>query len=134
MGQDKLQKLALALQTTPEQLLGWEKRSMPSVINERIRARREELGMSQLDLAKRIGYTTKGAVSHLESGDRDIRQGMLMKLSDALGVSIEWLLYGDGAVYPAPSALTDSEMELLKEFRHLSEERQALVLEVIKAL
>lgn len=39
---------------------------------ERVRARREELGMSQLDLALKVNLQTKQAISKIENGERGV--------------------------------------------------------------
>ena len=47
---------------------------------EDLREAREKLGMSQVELARLLGYKDKSSISRLESGDRDInpRQEMLI--------------------------------------------------------
>lgn len=59
---------------------------------ERMRARREELGMSQLDLALKIGYNTKQAISKIEKGERSVKISKIELLADALDVSIDYLM------------------------------------------
>lgn len=63
-------------------------------IYERIKERRKRLGMSQEDLAKRVGYCGRSAIAKVESGKIDISQSMIKKYADALGVSPVFLLYG----------------------------------------
>lgn len=55
-------------------------------VGNKIRTRREELGLSQEQLATRIGYKTRGAVSKLENGDREISFKKMMEISKALKV------------------------------------------------
>lgn len=55
-------------------------------IGDRIRTLREERGMSQLDLAKKMGFKTKGAISHIENAGNDVTLKNIRKAADALGV------------------------------------------------
>ena len=64
-------------------------------IYERIRELRLSRGMSQYELAKKVGYEGRSAISKVENGGRDISQSMIQKYADALGVTPTYLLYGD---------------------------------------
>lgn len=63
-------------------------------IFERIKNRRLELNMSQEELALKTGYKTKGAISRIENGSRDINQSQIELFAKALDVSPEYLLLG----------------------------------------
>ena len=43
-------------------------------IGKRIKARREELGMTQEELAARLGYKSKTTIAKIENGTNDIVQ------------------------------------------------------------
>lgn len=62
-------------------------------INERIIAKTKELGMSQVELAKRTGLT-KGAVNQWFKGISAPNGENLLRTATALGVSPEWLQTG----------------------------------------
>ena len=55
-------------------------------------ARRKELGMSQSDLAPKIGLSTMG-LSYLERGTRKLKVEVLEKWIEALGMEIEIKLF-----------------------------------------
>ena len=57
--------------------------SDPLLIGDRIREARKKVGLSQVDLAKRVGVT-QPAVANWESGVHDPRRLMLAKIGDAL--------------------------------------------------
>lgn len=61
-------------------------------IKDRIRERRLELGMTQDELADKVGFKTKGSVCKLETGDRSIPIGRLRKLAEALETSVDYLI------------------------------------------
>lgn len=64
-------------------------------IYERIKSLRLALGMSQAELAKKVGYEGRSAISKVESGERDISQSMIELYAKALNVPPIYLLYGN---------------------------------------
>ncbi|MCF0106212.1 MAG: helix-turn-helix transcriptional regulator, partial [Holdemanella sp.] len=48
-------------------------------IGERIRKRREELGMSQEELAELMGYKNRSTIAKIESGANDVVQKNIVK-------------------------------------------------------
>lgn len=42
-----------------------------------IKMRREELGMSQEQLAKKVGYTSRSTIARIERGDFDLSQSKI---------------------------------------------------------
>jgi transcriptional regulator with XRE-family HTH domain len=66
-------------------------------IGERIRQARKSSGMSQADLARRLGVS-QPAIANWESGLHDPRRLMLAKLAAALESPLDWLAAGDRSV------------------------------------
>lgn len=66
-------------------------------IPERIKYRRIELGMSQTELAKKVGYSGKTAISKIECGERQLRQSMIVKIADALETTPSYIMGWDEA-------------------------------------
>lgn len=62
-------------------------------VGKRIRARRDALGLTQTQLALRVGID-KGTVWRYETDRSPPHTNHLIKLSDVLGVSVDWLLRG----------------------------------------
>ena len=63
-------------------------------IGKRILDRRKQLGLTQEALPEKAEVTTQ-FVSYAESGKRAMRPENLLKISEALGVSADYLLTGD---------------------------------------
>lgn len=61
-------------------------------IGQRIYERRTQLGLSQQDLADRVGYTSRSAINKIEKGFRGFPSASLLKFAKALQVSPSWLL------------------------------------------
>ena len=51
---------------------------------ERIRKKRIELGITQEELATRMGYTSKSTITKIEQGIRDVPQNKIAKFAEAL--------------------------------------------------
>lgn len=64
-------------------------------VGERIRQRRLELELTQEELAKRLGYKTRTAISNVEKGKEDLTTTRVRKFADALGVTPEYLMGWD---------------------------------------
>lgn len=56
-----------------------------------IKARREELGMSQDELAKKVGYKSRSTVNKIEMG-REVKPTMLKRFAHALDCSMSYLM------------------------------------------
>jgi transcriptional regulator with XRE-family HTH domain len=93
-----------------------------------IKQRRIELGMSQEDLAKKVGYAGKSAISKLEAGERKIYQAQLLVLAKALQTTPSFLLgYDDTQITPTHlkklgfdeskiNKLNDKDFDLIKSY------------------
>ena len=68
-------------------------------IFERIRFLRKQQKMSQQELAYKVGYKDKSAISKVELGDREINQAMIVKYADALGVSPTYIMFGETSTF-----------------------------------
>lgn len=74
-----------------------------SVLSVRIRQRREELGMSQEELAARMGYRSKSSITKIEKGINDIPQNKLEDFAAALETTTAWLLGLEAEAAPIPA-------------------------------
>ncbi len=88
---------------------------------DRIRTRREQLNMSQEELAKRLGYKSRSTIAKIESGENDITQSKIVAFAKALGVKPGYLMGWEDAPAPAsPSlSLTQQEETHIKKYRQL---------------
>lgn len=61
-------------------------------IGDRIKERRLELGMTQEELADKVGFKARASVSRLEGGDRNIPLSKLKKLAEVLETTVGYLM------------------------------------------
>ena len=69
-----------------------------------IKHRRKELGMTQTDLAKKLGYTDKSMISKIENGSIDLPQSKIISFAEALNISPSDLM---GWEEPSPANKLD---------------------------
>lgn len=58
----------------------------------RIKERRQELQLSQEELAKRLGYKSRSSINKIEKGLNDISQSKIVEIAKALQTTPEWLM------------------------------------------
>lgn len=102
MGQDKVVRLAEFLRVTPGYLLGTDAADdgpEKDTVGARIRERREATGLSQAELAARLGYESRSSVNKIESGERGLPASAIKPMADALGITPMELMGWNEAPY-----------------------------------
>lgn len=61
-------------------------------IGDRIKNRREELGLSQDELAEKMGYKSRSTIAKIEKGVNDVSQKTIVKFAEALSTSVADLM------------------------------------------
>lgn len=87
-------------------------------IGDRIKNRREELNMSQNDLAVKLGLKDKSSISKIEKSKDDVSLKNVEKMALALNCSIPFLMGWD--VYSPAAPLRPDESELLSNYNSLN--------------
>ena len=64
-------------------------------IGSRIKARRQELKMSQREMAARLGYTDHTTLTRIEAGKVDLPQSRIVKIAEVLGVTPGYIMGWD---------------------------------------
>ena len=83
-----------------------------------IRNRRLELGLTQAELAKKIGYRSISTIAKIERGINDIPQSKIKAFADALNTTPGELM-GEVEPAPVPLSLTQQEETHIKKYRQL---------------
>lgn len=61
-------------------------------IGKRIKERREELGMTQDELAQKVGYKSRSSINKIENGGNDLPQGKIVAFAKALDTTPSYLM------------------------------------------
>ncbi len=77
----------------------------------RIKKRREELGLSQEELAHRMGYRSRSSINKIELGLNDIPQSKISKFAEALETTEVYLLGFEENPDPSLAELSKSYMK-----------------------
>ena len=93
-------------------------------IGERIFQKRTELGISQDELAQKVGYKDRSSITKIESGERDIRQKMVVAFAEALHTTPQWLMgyeeNQDGAAASNAQLLPSDSIRMVPCFESVS--------------
>ncbi len=99
-------------------------------IGDRVKKLRTEKGITQSELAEKLGYKSKTSVAHIENG-RDIPRSMVVKLSELLDTSPAYLMGWEDEppapaepVKPAQHDLTPRQERIVELFDELTEPQQ----------
>ena len=107
-------------------------------IGERIKARREELGMSQDELARMVGYKWRSSINKIELGGQRLPQKKIVEIARALRVTPSYLMGWEDNVYiddngetQLVAELTAVQEELMEKVFMLSPTYQTILLDLV---
>ena len=93
-------------------------------IGMRIKERREALGMSQSELARKVGYTSRTTINKIERDGRGISQDKIVAIAKALKVTPSYLMgWEDEDV----TLITGEQEIILEKFFKLTPEHQQIL-------
>ncbi|MBE5942499.1 MAG: helix-turn-helix domain-containing protein [Lachnospiraceae bacterium] len=116
-----------------------------SDISNKVKKRRLSLGLSQEDLAKKLGYKSKTTINKIESGVNDIPRKKIKDFAVALETTPEYFLDYSNSLSSTSStkddnhiveidSITYEEETLLFYYRKLSQQGQSIAQERMKEL
>ena len=101
----------------------------------RVRAARVAAGLTQLELARAMGYSTRSTISRIESGDNQVPMDRLDALAAALRTTPAYLLGQDGAAAEPAAPQADP---FLQEFwrcaMSLRRDQQEMLLRLMREM
>lgn len=105
---------------------------------ERVRQRREQLGMSQEQLAQKMGYSSRTSINKIENG-RPCSQKIIVRLADALNVSIPYLMgWQEDYIEEKPTVqddgLSDNQRKLIEFAKSVPDDKAEMILRVIRSI
>lgn len=105
-------------------------------LGQNIRIYRERLGLSQSELAERLGYKDRSTIAKIEGGNSDLTQSKIAAIAKVLGVSPVVLMGLDDAESEQPTGgeLSEGKRRLIQFAQTLTEEQAALALRVLRSI
>ena len=106
-----------------------------STVGNKILIMRKQLGWTQEELAKKMGYKSKSTINKIELGINDIPQSKIVKFANVLGTTPAYLMGWEEEQKNKPlniQNITEGEKALLELFNQVPEESQQMVLDMIR--
>ena len=106
-------------------------------IGDRIKRRREELRLSQDELAKKLGYKSRSSLNKIELNQRDLPQSKIKAIADALNTTPSYIMGWEENQNESKEAenteykLTPDEIILLSSYRELNTQGKEYILQTI---
>jgi transcriptional regulator with XRE-family HTH domain len=98
---------------------------------------RKQCGLSQDDLARLAGYTSRSSINKIEKGLVDLPQSKISLIASALGVSPTYILYGDKDPQqnptPTEGELDEGEKIWLDLYHRISEDSRDMLVKLVDA-
>ena len=110
-------------------------------IGKNIAEKRKELGLTQEELASRMGYKSKSTINKIELGKNDIPQSKIVKFAEVLKTTPAWLM-GWEEMQKKNDTLTDivvrlridsDFMSVVEDLHSLDEAKFAAVRQMLSA-
>lgn len=116
---------------------------MATSIGKKILERRKELGMTQEELAFKMGYKTKSAINKIELGKNDVSQSKVVKFAEALLTTPAHLMGWDEEMEQNPVELAERHFEMIMDedlaemfddFKTLDAKKRKIVKDLVRSL
>ena len=103
------------------------------MIGHNVKLFREKLGLTQEELAFRMGYKSKSTINKIEKNINDVNQTKINQLAKALNCDPSDLMVSQKKEKREVFEVSDEEKDLLRLFRQLSDDQKAMILGAVKA-
>lgn len=106
-------------------------------VGEKIRIRREQLGWSTRELADKMGYAHKSAISRIENGERELSPSKTKHFAEVLGVTVAFLMDWENSSVADLTVRLQSDagfFDLVNSLNKLSDEQQASIKQFVDML
>ena len=84
-------------------------------VGENIFKARKQAGLTQEELAERVGYKTKSAINKIEMGLRDLPQKKIVAFAKALNTTPAYLMGWEEAIQEEPVETAERHIEMIMD-------------------
>lgn len=112
-------------------------------IGERIKHRREELKMSQDELARKLGYRSRSSINKIERDASGLPQTKIADIAKALSTSPSYIMGWEEEMENGPVSLAETHADMLQDedmvviytyLKNLSTKKRAIVKDLARSL
>lgn len=105
--------------------------------------RRKELGITQEELALKMGYKSKSTINKIELGKNDIPQSKVVKFAEVLQTSVAYLMGWEEKIEADPVGMAELHFEMVmdedlteifEDFKTLDQKKRQIVKDLVKNL
>jgi transcriptional regulator with XRE-family HTH domain len=104
-----------------------------TLVATRLKQRRTYLGLSQPELAKRMGISFQ-QIQKYERAENRISASRLYKAARVLDVDVNWFFDMDARPVTKPETMPRDEQRILEAFRRLEDEQRKQALTIVRTL
>lgn len=114
-----------------------------SHMGDRIRIRREELNMSQDELAKRLGYKSRSSITKIEKDGRDVPKRKIDEIAKVLMTTPAYIMGWDNNTGKNSAVLEKKHIEMIRDkdlnelfdyLKGMDKEKRKIVIALTKSL
>lgn len=105
-----------------------------STVGDKILYMRKQLGLTQEELARRMGYKSKSTINKIELGINDIPQSKIAQFADVLGTTPAHLMGWEEETKknsPNELQLTEGEKKWLELYNRVSDETKDVLVKML---
>ena len=103
-----------------------------STVGDRILQRRKELGLTQEELAKMMGYKSKSTINKIEMGINDIPQSKIARFAEVLATTPTYLMgWDEEEISPSETSLTEGEQMWLELYHRVSDDTKDILIKMM---
>ena len=104
-----------------------------STVGNNILLLRKQLGWSQEELAKKMGYKTKSSINKIELGKNDIPQSKIIKFANVMGTTPAYLMgwKEEEKISPEEPQLSEGEKKWLELYHQLSKDTKEVFVSMV---
>ena len=112
-------------------------------IGDRIRYRREELGMSQDELARRLGYKSRSSINKIEKDASGLPQTKIVAIASALKTTPAYIMGWEEEIKKNPVGMAERHFEIIMDedisdifddFKTLDKAQKKIVKDLVHSL
>lgn len=112
-------------------------------IGERIKYRREQLELSQDELARRLGYKSRSSITKIENDASGLPQTKIAAIANALQTTPAYIMGWEEEIEKAPEEMAERHFqiimdadisEMFDDFKLLDETQRKIVKDLVKSL
>lgn len=97
---------------------------------QRIKERRLQLGLTQLELAQKLGYESKATIARIEADSRNLKQSKIKAIADVLDTTPSYIMGWEDEEQGKKVTLSATQQELIDKIALLDDSKVATLLEL----